>query len=165
VLREGLAVDGLALIRESIGIARTAGLKAYLISNLPVLAEGCMRAGRADEGLKAVDEALAAAEQFHYRGSEPELIRLKGELLLVRDPAGAQHEAETRFRRAIALANSRSAKSDELRATMSLARLLARQGQRGQAHAMLAQIYGWFTEGFDTTDLKEAKALLDELSA
>jgi tetratricopeptide (TPR) repeat protein len=156
---------GLALIRESIGIARTAGLKAYLISNLPVLAEGCMRAGRADEGLKAVDEALAAAEQFHYRGSEPELIRLKGELLLVRDPAGAQHEAETRFRRAIALANSRSAKSDELRATMSLARLLARQGQRGQAHAMLAQIYGWFTEGFDTTDLKEAKALLDELSA
>ena len=73
-------------------------------------------------------------------------------------------EAEQSFRAAIRIAQSQSAKSFELRATMSLARLLAKQGRRDEARAMLAEIYGWFTEGFDTADLKDAKALLDELS-
>jgi predicted ATPase len=73
-------------------------------------------------------------------------------------------EAESAFRRAIEIAQQQSAKSWELRATMSLARLLAKQGRRDEARAMLAEIYGWFTEGFDTADLRDAKALIDELS-
>jgi tetratricopeptide (TPR) repeat protein len=153
----------LALIRESIGIAGARGLKAYVSSNAPLLAETCARSGRADEGLKVVDEALAEAGQ--YGVTEPELIRLKGELLLLRDAPAAQADAEDCFRRAIALAKGRSAKSLELRATMSLARLLDRQGKRAEARAALMELYGWFTEGFNTTDLRDAKALLDELNA
>ena len=89
--------------------------------------------------------------------------RLKGELLLISDNSAAP-EAEQCFRDAIEVARRQSAKSWELRATMSLARQLAKQGRRAEACSMLAEIYGWFTEGFDTADLKDAKALLDELS-
>jgi predicted ATPase len=94
---------------------------------------------------------------------EAELRRLKGELLLMGD-RGAAEEAAQCFRDAIAVARSQSAKSWELRATMSLARLLAKQDRRDEARAMLAEIYGWFTEGFDTADLKDAKAMLDDLA-
>jgi predicted ATPase len=87
---------------------------------------------------------------------------LKGELLLIGN-SGAAGEAAQCFRDAIAIARSQSAKSWELRATMRLARLLAKQDRRDEARAMLAEIYGWFTEGFDTADLTEAKALLEEL--
>ena len=90
--------------------------------------------------------------------------RLKGELLLRQDDSNAA-EAQSCFQRAIEIARKQSAKSLELRATMSLARLLAKQGRRDEARTMLAEIYGWFTEGFDTADLKDAKALLDELAA
>ena len=93
-----------------------------------------------------------------------ELCRLKGELLLLQNASDAT-EAESCFREAIAIAQRQQAKSWELRATMSLARLLAKQGRRDEARAMLAEIYNWFTEGFDTPDLKDAKALLEELSA
>ncbi len=89
--------------------------------------------------------------------------RLKGELLLKQGGANAA-EAQICFERAIEIARKQSAKSLELRATMSLARLLAKQGRRGEARKMLAEIYGWFTEGFDTADLKDAKTLLEELS-
>ena len=85
-----------------------------------------------------------------------------GELLLL---SGAVIEADKWLHDAIAIAQNREAKSWELRATMSLARLLSKQGRRNEARAMLAEIYGWFTEGFDTADLKDAKALLDQLSA
>jgi predicted ATPase len=88
---------------------------------------------------------------------------LKGELLLMRDDSSGA-EAEGCFQRAIEIARNQNAKSWELRATTSLARLLAKQGKRAEARAMLAAIYGWFTEGFDTADVKDAKALLDELS-
>ena len=91
-----------------------------------------------------------------------ELYRLKGELLLLQN-AGA-NEAESCVREAIEVARHQQAKSWELRATMSLARLLKSQGRRGEARTMLGEIYGWFTEGFDTADLKDAKALIDELS-
>jgi predicted ATPase len=98
---------------------------------------------------------------------EAELIRLKGELTLKRPEAGSNskvlEEAETYFRQALNVARLQSAKSWELRATMSLARLLAKQGKRDEARAMLADIHNWFTEGFDTRDLKDAKALLDQL--
>ena len=95
---------------------------------------------------------------------EAEVHRLKGELLLAQDTSNVSH-AEQTFRIAIEIARKQSAKSWELRATTSLARLLDQQGKRDEARAMLAEIYNWFTEGFDTADLKDAKALLDELSA
>jgi predicted ATPase len=91
------------------------------------------------------------------------LYRLKGELLLLQNSSGAT-EAESCFREAIKIAQRQQAKSWELRATMSLARLLAKARRRDEARAMLADIYHWFTEGFDTADLKDAKALLDELN-
>jgi predicted ATPase len=95
---------------------------------------------------------------------EAEMHRLQGELLLRRKDSNAA-EAQSCFQRAIAIARRQSAKSFELRATTSFARLLARQEKRDKARAMLAEIYGWFTEGFDTADLKEAKALLEELNS
>jgi len=94
---------------------------------------------------------------------EPELYRLQGELLSGQNTTGALN-AEDLFRRAIVTARRQSSKSWELRATTSLARLLVKQGKRAEARALLADIYNWFTEGFDTADLKDAKALLDELN-
>jgi len=93
----------------------------------------------------------------------PSLHRVKGELLLALNPSDIA-DAEQCFRTAIEIARQQSARTEELRATMSLARLLKKQGRRDQARTMLADIYGWFTEGFDTADLKDAKALIDELS-
>ena len=121
-----------------------------------------MESGRLDDGLRAVAEALAAGEANEDRQDEPERHRVKGELLLRQDDSNAA-EAQSCFQRAIEIARKQSAKSWELRATMSLARLLAKQGRRDEARTMLADIYNWFTEGFDTADLKDAKALLDEL--
>jgi predicted ATPase len=120
-----------------------------------------------DEGLAVLTEAMGLVESTGVCVYEAELNRIKGELTLKRPEAGSnsgvQEEAETYFRQALNVARLQSAKSWELRATMSLARLLDKQGRRDEARAMLAQIYGWFTEGFDTADLKDAKALLDEL--
>jgi predicted ATPase len=94
---------------------------------------------------------------------EAEVHRLKGELLLMQDASNSA-QAEQSFRAAIEISRKQHAKSWELRATTSLARLLDKQGNRDKARAMLAEIYNWFTEGFDTADLKDAKALLDELA-
>ena len=131
---------------------------------LCVLTEASMEAGRLDDGLSALTQALATADQQEERFYEAEIHRLKGELLLRQDDSNTA-EAKTCFRRAIEIARKQSAKSLELRATMSLARLLDKQGYRDEARTILAQIYNWFTEGFDTADLKDAKALLDELIA
>jgi predicted ATPase len=122
-----------------------------------------METGRLDDGLSALTEALAAADENEIRFYEAETHRLKGELLLKQEDSNAA-EAQSCFQRAIEIARKQSAKSWELRATTSLARLLAKQGRREEARAMLAEIYGWFTEGFDTADLKDAKDLLDDLS-
>jgi predicted ATPase len=113
--------------------------------------------------MSALTEALAAADEHENRYYEAETHRLKGELLLKQDDSNAA-EAQSSFERAIEIARGQSAKSWELRATMSLARLLAKQGRRDEARAMLGAIYNWFTEGFDTADLKDSKALLDELA-
>jgi predicted ATPase len=120
-----------------------------------------MEAGRYDEGLSALTEALATVNEL--RLNESPLYRLKGELLLRQNPSS--QESETCFQRAIETARKQSAKSLELRATTGLARLVAKQGRRDEARTKLAEIYNWFTEGFETADLKEAKALLDKLSA
>src|SRR6516164_8395846 len=130
---------------------------------LSLLAEACGETGRCDEGLSALREALATADEHENRHYEAEMHRLKGELLVKQDDSNAA-EARNCFERAVEIARRQSAKSLELRATMSLARLLAKQGRRDEARMMLAEIYNWFAEGFDTADLKEAKALLEELS-
>ena len=111
--------------------------------------------------LEVIAEALEVVQEKGERWWEAEIHRLKGELLLKQDDPNTV-EAQICFERAIEIAHRQSAKSLELRATISLVRLLAEQGRRDEAHAMLAGIYDWFTEGFDTPDLKDAKALLDE---
>jgi class 3 adenylate cyclase/predicted ATPase len=191
--------EGIAKIREGLAATRATGAELVSAYFLCLLAEACMETGRFDDGLSALTEALAAADENESRFYEAETHRLKGELLLKRQaersgaertgeatrseqrslrradkkssPRGAPRiddanivEAQTCFERAIEVARKQSAKSFELRATFSLARLLASQGRRDEARTMLADIYGWFTEGFDTADLKDAKALLAELS-
>ena len=120
--------------------------------------------GRYDEGLRHVEESMRMSDETGERIARAELHRLKGELLLGQDAANIA-QAERDFRIAIEVARAQSAKSWELRATTSLARMLAKQNRRDEARAMLADIYGWFDEGFDTLDLKDAKLLLDQLSA
>jgi predicted ATPase len=124
--------------------------------------------GRVNEGLAAMAEATALVESTGVRLGEALLYWVKGELTLKRPEAGSdskiKEEADNYFRQAIEIARRQSAKSQELLATTSLARLLAEQGRRDEARAMLAEIYNWFTEGFDTLLLKDAKSLLDALS-
>jgi predicted ATPase len=116
-----------------------------------------------NEGLDTVASALGLTGERGSRIWEPELLRLKGELLIALDP-GAKADAEAAFCQAMDIAQRQSSKSWELRTAMSMARLWRDQGKPQQARELLAPIYGWFTVGFDTLDLKEAKALLDELA-
>jgi predicted ATPase len=127
------------------------GFKAYL-------AAAEEREGAIADSLETVEQALQANPTV--LASRPETLRLRGELRLKR---GETELADADFRESIALAQKIGAKAWELRANISLARLLNEQGRRDEARTMLAEIYGWFTEGFDTADLKDAKALLDEL--
>jgi predicted ATPase len=127
-----------------------------------VLAEAYRNAGQLSEGLIIVTDALAAAYQTECRYYEAELHRMKGELLLTQVPPDDE-QAETCFHEAIKIARRQAAKSLELRAAMSLSRLWQSQGKKAEAQRLLHEIYGWFTEGFDTADLKAAKTLLEEL--
>jgi hypothetical protein len=128
-----------------------------------MLAQGYQRLGRCDEALVILDQALARVERSGEIVDKPEMLRLRGEWLLARVGLPAP-EAERFLHAATELAHSQQARWWELRATVSLARLLAKEGKREEARAMLAEIYNWFTDGFGTADLKDAKALLDELS-
>jgi predicted ATPase len=121
-------------------------------------------AGQPERALLLLDEALGKNERSGFHELDTELHRLRGEALLMRD-SSATAEAEACFRKAIQIARVQSAKWWELRATVSLARLPRGTGRRDEARTMLAEIYDWFTEGFDTADSKDAKALLDELRA
>jgi predicted ATPase len=156
--------ERIAQIQEYLAASRATGSKLMRPYFLCLFAEMCRKADRLDDGLSALTKALDAADQHEDRHHEAEIHRLKGELLLKQDDSNAA-EAQSCFARAIEVARGQSAKSWELRATMSLARLLPTKGRRDEARAMLAEIYNWFTDGFDTADLKEAKALLDELNA
>ena len=160
---QGHGEEGIAQIREGLALFRAIGNEALRPHALCLLAEACKETGRFDDGLNALTEAMAAAEEHGIRHYEAEMHRLKGELLLSQDHSKAK-EAQNCFQGAIEIARNQSAKSLELRAAMSLARLLAKEGRVDEARAMLAEIYGWFTEGFDTADLRDAKALLDELN-
>jgi predicted ATPase len=127
------------------------------------MAEAAGSTGGVDEGLRLLAEALTAFEASGRRDMLPEAYRLRGALLL-RQAVPDAAQAEVCLQRALALARQQQAKSRELRAAMSLARLWQRQGKRIAAHALLAPIYGWFTEGFDTADLQDAAILLVALA-
>ena len=163
IAEQGRYDEGIAQINEALALSRATRMEVNRPYFLCLLAEACMKTGRLVDGLSALTEAFAAAEKNESRLYEPEVHRLKGELLLRQDDSNFA-EAQICFQRAIEITRKRSARSLELRATTSLGRLLAKQGRRDEARAMLSDIYNWFTEGFDTRDLKDAKALLDELS-
>jgi predicted ATPase len=160
---QGRDEEGFTQILDGLAASRARGTELWRPHALCMLTDACRETGRLDDGLSALTEALTAADEHENRHCEAEMHRLKGELLLKQDDSNAA-EAQTCYERAIEIARNQSAKSWQLRATTSLARLLAKQGRRDEARAMLADIYGWFTEGFDTADLKDAKALLDELN-
>jgi predicted ATPase len=164
IAEQGRNEEGIAQIKEGLAASHGTGMKLPRPYFLCLLAEAYMETGRFDDALGALTEALAATDEHENRNYEAEIHRLKGEVLLKQGDSKAA-EAQGCFQRAIEIARKQSAKSWELRATMSLARLLAKQGRRDEARRMLADIYNWFTEGFDTADLKDAKAFLDELNA
>jgi predicted ATPase len=154
--------EGIAQIEDCLVSSRVRGLKMVQPKYLCVLAGACCKVGRFEQGLKALTDALMLADENEDRYCEPESYRLKGELLLKQNASNVE-EATNCFRKAIEISRKQSAKSWELRATMSLVRLTDKQGRHDEARSMLAEIYNWFTEGFDTADLKDAKALLDGL--
>ena len=160
---QGQSVEGIAQMRQGIAAWRATGAELQLPYYLALLMEAYGKAGQAEEGLRVLAEALTAVHKTGERQHEAELYRLKGELLLKQDIPDEQ-EAESCLHQAVDIARQQQAKSLELRAAMSLSRLWQQQGKRTEAHALLAPIHGWFTEGFDTTDLQEAKALLDALT-
>jgi predicted ATPase/class 3 adenylate cyclase len=186
--QQGLHEEGIAQIRQGLVACQATGAVLFRSYYLAFLADSCCKAEQTKEGLNAVVEALAVVDKNGERLFEAELYRLKGELTLQEANQKAkgkrqkskvetnpqsltfnpqrevEEEAEGYFLKAIDIARRQSAKSLELRATVSLARLWQCQGKRRKDHQMLSDIYGWFTEGLDTKDLREAKALLDELS-
>jgi predicted ATPase len=163
IAQQGHTTAGIAQMTNSLALTHPAGMDIGHSYRLCTLAGVYRDAGRLDEALIAITESLAAAHEQEELYYEAETHRLRGELLLKQDDSNAA-EARKCFERAIEIARSQSGKSLELRATMSLARLLDKQGHRIEARTMLVDIYNWFTEGFDTADLKDAKALLDELT-
>ena len=159
---QGQEEAGIAQMREGLATWGAMGVELYRAYQLMQLAEVYGTAGQAEEGLRVLVETRAAVPHGEGRFYEAELARLEGTLRLARS-AESHMEAETCFRQALAIAHRQEAKSFELRAATSLAHLWQSQGKRAEAYDLLAPIYGWFTEGFDTADLQEAKALLEEL--
>jgi predicted ATPase len=155
--------EEMARLRQGLAAYWTTGAELNRTHWLALLAEAHDTVGQAEEGLCLLREALVVVEESGEQQWEAGLYRLQGELLLHQTVPDAQY-AEACFCQALATARRQQAKSLELRAAMSLARLWQRQGKRAAARQMLAEVYGWFTEGFDTADLQEAKALLDALT-
>ncbi len=159
---QGELEGGITMIRQGIELNSTNHYRVNSAFYASLLARASALTGRMTEGLQILDQALSQVEQSGECFFEAELFRLKGEFL---NSSNADlSSVETCFRRAIEVARAQRAKALEIRATTGLARMLAKQGKRDEARAMLADIYNWFTEGFDTADLKDARALLDELS-
>jgi DNA-binding winged helix-turn-helix (wHTH) protein/predicted ATPase len=171
--KQGEAEAGIAQMHQGLEALRATGAETERPWLLTFLAMAYGHVGRADDGLALLAEALDTVQKTGKRLDESGLYRCTGELLLAQEgvrhtPKGIRPQvagaAEASLLQALAVARGQQAKSLELRAAMSLSRLWQRQGKRDEAHQLLADIYSWFTEGFDTTDLQEAKALLDELS-
>jgi predicted ATPase len=159
---QGRHEEGIEQIRQGIITDEKQEVQVQRPFFLCTLVEAYAKAGKASDGLDTIAEALAVVNETGERWYEAELHRLKGSLLLQQSPDN-HTEAETCFHQAIAIAQSQQAKSWELRAATSLATLWQSQGKRQDAYDLLAPVYEWFTEGFDTADLKDAKILLDEL--
>ena len=160
---QGRIEEGLVEVREGLAAWRATGSRLHSSSRLACVADVYRMAGRAEEGLSLVAEAAEVAEHIGDRWFDAELHRLRGDLLLL---AGrAREEAETSYQRSVAVAQGQGARLLELRAATSLARLWHDQGRRSEASGLLAPLYGWFVEGFDTPDLKKARTLLEELTS
>lgn len=172
---QGQAVEGLAQIHQGWSVYRAMGVKPLTI--LVPMAEVYGKVGQPEEGLRLLDEGMAAVAHNGGHWCEAELYRRRGELLLQQErhlltQAGSGRgttesrveQAEASLLRALTSARRQQAKSWELRAAMSLSRLWQEQGKRDEARQLLTEVYGWFTEGFDTVDLMEAEALLEQLA-
>jgi predicted ATPase len=160
---QGQGEEGIAQVRQGLAALRATGAAFLVPYFYTLLADVSAHLGHTEEGLKALAEAYTLVEQQENRWWEAEICRLRG-ILLLRQPETPQAEAEACFQQALNVARRQEAKALELRAAMSLARLWQHQGKRTEAYELLAPVYGWFTEGFDTADLQEAKALLDVLA-
>src|SRR5215831_5017419 len=160
--RQGQGEEGLAQVRQGMAAFRATGAALSVPYLCTVLADVCDYLDHTEDGLRALVEARTLVEQHEERYWEAEVSRLRG-VVLLRQAVAPQAEAATWLQRALAIARQQQAKSLELRAATSLARLWQQQGKWAEAHALLAPVYGWFTEGFDTADLQEAQALLEEL--
>ncbi|MGB8608465.1 MAG: hypothetical protein WCE28_25895, partial [Bradyrhizobium sp.] len=161
-LAVGRVSEGVSLQKEGISLYRATGATVGSPRRLAQLAYGYAELGQPAEALVRLREAAQLIEATDERYYEAEVYRLQGDLL---NAAGEQALALENYHRALAVARRQSAKLFELRAAMRMARLWRDQGKRDEARDLLAPVYGWFAEGFDTRDLKEAKALLDELAS
>ena len=159
----GKASDAVQMITSGITAWRSTGATVWMPLWLSYLARAYAELGQFDDAWRCIGEAMTAVETTKERWCEAEVHRIAGEIAL-KSPEPDAAKAEAYFERALAVARKQQAKSWELRAAMSMARLWRDQGKRDEARDLLAPVYGWFTEGFDTLDLKEAKALLDELA-
>jgi predicted ATPase/class 3 adenylate cyclase len=162
LVHNGKSDEGIAMMREGLAVHRSTGSAWLLPHFLGLLGEAHESAGQAETAVTLLTEALSAAEETNERWCEAEIHRLTGQLLLATHTPD-QTVAETHLRRAVVVAQEQNAKLWELRAAMSMARLWRDQGKPQQARELLAPVYRWFTQGFDTRDLKDAKALLEEL--
>jgi predicted ATPase len=160
---QGQGEEGMAQICQGIAAHRATGAAVLVPYFCTMLADVSDHLGHPEDGLQALAEAHPLMEQHEERWWEAEVYRLRG-VLLLRQPGTPQAEAETWLQRALGVARHQEAKSLELRAAMSLSRLWQQQGKRQEAHDLLAEVYAWFTEGFDTADLQDAKALLEALA-
>jgi predicted ATPase len=159
----GQTQEGIAQLTQGLGAYRATGGEVARSLFLALLAEAHGTMGQPEGGLTALAEALTLMDKTGERAWKPELYRLKG-VLLLQQSSGHQAKAATCFQHALDMARTQQAKSFELRAATSLARLWQQQGKRQEAYDLLAPVYSWFTEGFDTADLQEAKSLLDTLA-
>jgi predicted ATPase len=159
-VKNGAVAEGISLLRIGIAAYRATGAELYVPHHLAVLARACDIAGQFDEALSLLDDALRIVERTGERWFAAELFRYKGQLQLRQGRSAA---AEELYRQALNIARIQGARLWELRAAVSLARLRRDHGRHAAARELLAPVYGWFTEGFDTPDLKEAKGLLDSL--
>ena len=159
-VKNGDVAEGMSLLRSGSSASHATGAEAWMPHYIALLARACEIAGQVQEGLALLDDALQIVERTGERWSAAELYRNKGQLLLRQ---GHPEAAEELYRKALGIAAEQEAKLWELRAAVSLARLRREQGRYPEARDLLAPVYDWFTEGFGTPDLKEAKSLLDEL--
>jgi len=164
LMTEGRAEEGIRQISQGLERYRATGAGFQLPHLLTSLIEAYNNMERPEEGLTVLAEAQALVEKTGERYYEAELQRLKGELLLAQSPHDPA-EAEACFHNALEIARRQQAKSLELRTAMSLARLWQRQGKESDARQLLSEVFAWFTEGFDTADLRDARTLLNELGA